>query len=208
MAFSKRALANRHCRSRAVSMRARCAASSFSGSSFLRGAMISRSSAPDAEADDPLPAPASSTVPVLRRRLVVGSQGPLAAAAPGSGSDRRCGDIGSASVDAALLMMLPLLLPFSLLLRARRGGSASAPEGGFLWAKEAALRRERVKFAVDVDRGVARMPSYTKAPEPAREDTVAVHGRREDADVLGRREDADVQGRCEDVGVPPPLPRP
>jgi len=188
MAFSMRALANRHCSSRAVSMRARCAASSFSGSSFLRGAMISRS-APDAD-DDPLPAPASSTVPVLRRRLVVGSQGPLAAA-PGSDIDRRCGDISSASVDAAL---------FSLLLSARRGGGALAlGGGGFLWAKETALRRERVRLGVDVDvdRDVARMPSYAKAPEPAREAAAAVQGRRDNADVQGRREDADVR-------VPPP----
>jgi len=157
--------------------------------------MVSRSSAPDAAADDdPLPAPAaSSTVPVLRRRLVVGSQGPLAAA-PGSGIDRRCGDISTASVvDAAL---------FSLLLSARRGGGAGASAalgGGFLWlcAKETALRRDRVKLAVDVDRGVARMPSYAKAPEPAREAAAAVLGRRGDADVQGRREDADVR-------VPPP----
>lgn len=152
MAFSMRALANRHCSSRAVSMRARCAASSF-----LRGAMISRSSAPDAD-DDPFPAlPATSTVPVLRRRLVVGSQGHV---------DRRCGDISSASVDAA---------PISLLLSERRGGGPSALEGGgFLWAKETALRRERVRLAVDVDRDVARMPSYAKAPEPAREATADV----------------------------------
>jgi hypothetical protein len=150
--------------------------------------MISRS-APDAD-DDPLAAPASSTVPVLRRRLVVGSQGPLAAA-PGSDIDRRCGDISSASVDAAL---------FSLLLSARRGGGALAlGGGGFLRAKETALRRERVRLGVDVDvdRDVARMPSYTKAPEPAREAAAAVQGRRDNADVQGRREDADVR-------VPPP----
>jgi hypothetical protein len=44
---------------------------------------------------------------------------------------------------------------------------------------------------------MARMPSYTKAPEPAREAAAAVQGRRDNADVQGRREDADVR-------VPPP----
>lgn len=178
-AFSRRALAKRHCSSRAVSMRARCAASSFSGSGscFLRGATVSRSA----------PASFTTVVPVLRLRLV-GSQGRPFTADAGSGTDGRCGDASSASVDAA--PMVALLL-FSLLLSARRGGGASALGGAFLCAKEAALRRERVKLAVDVDRGVARMPSYAKAPEPAREGTAAA--------VQGRREDADVR-------VPPPPP--
>jgi len=155
MALSMRALANRHCSSRAVSMRARCPASSFSGSSFLRGAISSRS----APADH-FPAPASSVVVVpallLLRLRLAGSQGPLAAAPAGSGKHRR-GGIGSAcasAVDAA-----PALPLFSLLLSVRRGGGASALGGAFLWAKEAALRRERVKLAADVDSGIARMPS-------------------------------------------------
>jgi hypothetical protein len=48
---------------------------------------------------------------------------------------------------------------FSLLLSVRRGGGASALGGGFLWAKDAALRMQRVKLAADADSGVARMPS-------------------------------------------------
>ena len=153
MALSMRALANRHCSSRAVSMRARCAASSFSGSSFLRGAITSRS----APADH-YPAPASSVVvPVLLllRLLLGGSQGPLAAA-PGPGMDRR-GCIKSAC--ASVVGAAPALPLFSLLLSVRRGGGTSVLGGGFLWAKEAALRRERVKLAADVDSGIARMPS-------------------------------------------------
>jgi hypothetical protein len=88
---------------------------------------------------------------VLLRLRLVGSQGPLAAAAPGSGIDRR-GDIRSAASPG----LLPL---FSLLLSVRRGGGASALGGGFLWAKEAALRSDLVKLAADMDSGVARMPS-------------------------------------------------
>jgi hypothetical protein len=171
MVFSMRALANRHCSSRPVSTRARCAASSFSGSSFLRAAITSRS-APD----DPRPAASSDPPVALRRRLlVVGSHGPLAAT-PGSGKDRRS-DGRRTSAPAPLL--------FSLQLIARRGGSG-ALGGGILWAKEAALRRDRVKLAVDAESGVARMPSYTKAPEPARDAVAAAHGRRDAAVVRGR----------------------